>query len=714
MSRAAPLRADETRLASVTAHLTRAPRTALVIAGNLADSFPLDDRAQRLHGLALLACGEPRKGFEALTRAVAIDTQSTDNWLALAVLYRALDQRDDVLASAHHAAAVAGDDADAWQQIATLAHGAGEAGLAQRALREVVRTAPERLRARLDLASIELDAGRIDLAEATARGAATSFPSDADAWFVLGTVLHARRRHAAAASAYECAVALAPEHLRAWFNLGVARDDARAYAVAATAFERVLELDPAQHGARAHLLFLKRRLADWRGLNALSLEVRRSVRAGAMGIEPFGFLAEPATPAEQLACARLRAQRALDDIAQGAAATPSKSPPGANAPLRVGFVSSGFNQHPTALLIVDLVERLRDSGLVTLGFATTPDDGGELRRRLRRGFHELRDVSALDMPALARDLEASGAEVLIDLRGYGGGAVTEAFARRPAPVQVNWLAYPGTSGAPFFDYLIADRFVIPEAQREHYSEQVAYLPYCFQPSDTTRRVAAPPSRAECGLPPRGVVFASFNNSYKIGPDPFGAWLEILARVPGSVLWLLDSPEGDFAGRLRQEARDSGVRPERLVFQSKLPHADYLARFAHVDLFLDTWPYNAHTTASDALWAGCPLLTLPGETFAGRVAGSLLRTLGMRELIVDSRPDYIERAIDLGRSPDRLRALRRELGRRRAVAPLFDMARYARDFAAALHHMSRRNREGLAPAPFAVTREQAISLLPATR
>lgn len=706
MSRGTPIRADDTRLASVTAQLSRSPRAALVVAGNLAQSFPLDDRAQRLHGLALLACNEPHAGFEALTRAVAIDTQSAPNWLALAALYRTLDQRDDLLASIRRAAAVAGEDADAWQQIATLALAAGDAQLAQDGLREVVKAAPDRLRPRLDLASIELESGRAGVAEATARAAIAMAPGNADALFVLGTVLSARHQHPAAADAYAQALAIAPQHLRAWFNLGVAHDEARAYAAAALAFARVLELDSNQHAARAHLLFLKRRLGDWRELDTLSGHVRAAVRAGASGVEPFGFLAEPATPAEQLACARTRAEEFI--VASAARKNFLRSPLSpAGAALRVGFVSSGFNQHPTAALIVDLVERLRDTDVVTLGFATSAGDGGELRRRLRRGFHEFSDVSGLAMPTLANALNASGAEILVDLRGYGGGAVTEAFALRPAPIQVNWLAYPGTSGAAFFDYLIADRFVVPQASREHYSERIAYLPYCFQPSDTTREIALPPSRAVCGLPATGTVFACFNNGYKIGPDPFSAWLEILARVPDSVLWLLDASEPEFALRLRGHAQSVGIDPRRLRFQRKLPHADYLSRYAHVDLFLDTWPYNAHTTASDALWAGCPLLTWPGEAFAARVAGSLLRTLGLKDLLVDSRSAYVERAVQLASEAGRLRTLRAELGRRRLIAPLFDMPRFARDFATALRHMSTLHRAGQAPEHFAVSADHRV-------
>ncbi len=698
MSRTPPLRAEDFRLANAQSQLPKAPRAALASAAALARDFPLDDRAQRLHGLALLACGDARAGFDALTRAVAIDTRSAANWLALAELYGSLGQREDLLASVHRAADVAPRDAELWLRIAALARAARDVDLDRRALASVIDAQPGNVRARLDLASIELDQGLLADAERTARAAVAADSDSADAHFVLGTVLGAQSRHVEAITAYRRAVECTPLHLRAWFNLGAALDEARDYAGAARAFTRVLDIDSEQHAARAHLLFLNRRLAKWGSLDALSSRVRKAVREGEAGVEPFAFLSEPASGAEQLACARLRSLAAMAEVEADGLPADTAVPQGA---VRVGFVSSGFNQHPTAALIVELIEQLRETPIITLGFATTADDGGDLRRRLRQSFHEFHDVSGLSMPALARKLRASGAEILIDLRGHGGGSVTPAFALRPAPVQVNWLAYPGTSGAPFIDYMVADRFVAPSEHREDFSECIASMPYCFQPSDSTRVIEDPPSRSECGLPQAGPVFASFNNGYKIGPDPFAAWMEILGGVDDSVLWLLDAQESGFAARLGQQAKAAGIDPERLRFMHKLPHAEYLARYRHVDLFLDTWPYNAHTTASDALWSGCPLLTWPGDTFASRVAGSLLRTLGLRDLLVESRVEYVARAIEFGSDAERLVALRGDIARRRRIAPLFDMQRFARDFAMLLGHMSERHRSGQPPECFAL-------------
>jgi predicted O-linked N-acetylglucosamine transferase (SPINDLY family) len=273
--------------------------------------------------------------------------------------------------------------------------------------------------------------------------------------------------------------------------------------------------------------------------------------------------------------------------------------------------------------------------------------------------------------------------------------VPGAFALRPAPIQLNWLGYPGTSGAGFYDYVIADRFVLPEGLRPHFSEQVAYLPRCYQPSDTTREIPDSPPRRAFRLPEDGVVFASFNNSWKLNAPSFARICAVLREVSGSVLWLLDAGR-EANERLRSASQAYGVDPRRLVFSPKLPHPQHLARHALADLFLDTHPYNAHTTASDALWAGCPLLTCPGDTFASRVAGSLNHHLKMEAMNARDEREFIETAVNLARDPGALSALRIRLKRRKRETDLFDMPGYARDFAALLQAMWRKKREGVAP------------------
>jgi predicted O-linked N-acetylglucosamine transferase (SPINDLY family) len=319
-------------------------------------------------------------------------------------------------------------------------------------------------------------------------------------------------------------------------------------------------------------------------------------------------------------------------------------------------------------------------------FALNPDDGSTIRQRLAHAAHAVHDVARQPHAAVAQRIRGAGIDVLFDLRGWGGGGAPEVLAMRPARVQVNWLAYPGTSGAPWIDHVLADGFVLPEALQPHFSERVIRLPRAFQPSDTARAAPVPMPRAECGLPEHAVVFCCFNNSYKLNPRSVARALAVLREVEGSVLWLLSGP-GRADERLRAFAQAQGVDPARLVFMPKQPHAEYLARLAQADLFLDTGPYNAHTTASDALWAGCPVLTRPGDTFAARVAGSLNHHLGLDAMNVDSDEAFVARAVALGRDAHARRALRAELTERRRVSGLFDMDGFARDFAAAVAAMA---------------------------
>lgn len=451
---------------------------------------------------------------------------------------------------------------------------------------------------------------------------------------------------------------------------------------ASEAYARAHALAPAEPQLAAYLLAWRRKLCDWRDLDALSTQVRQAVRQGHSAVEPFAFLSEDASAAEQLQCARLRAA----PIERGARQMPPAPPRAPAATTRTGFVSNGFGAHPTGLLTVSLFESLARHPDVDIHlFALNGDDGSPIRKRLEAAT-TVHDATRHNHAQLASAIRDARIDVLFDLRGWGGGGVPEMLAMRPAPVQVNWLAYPGTSGAAWIDFVLADAFVLPESMAPDFSEEVVRLPRCFQPSDTTRAVSPPPPRSECGLPARaddmGVVFCCFNNSYKLNAHSMKRALAVLRGLPGSVLWLLSGP-GNADQRLRAAAQTEGVDPQRLVFMAKQSHADYLARLRHADLFLDTEPYNAHTTASDALWAGCPVLTRPGETFASRVAGSLNHHLGMDQMNMADDQAFIGHAIELGRNPRLLAAVRDRLVQARHDSSLFDMDGFASDFASAV-------------------------------
>ena len=351
--------------------------------------------------------------------------------------------------------------------------------------------------------------------------------------------------------------------------------------------------------------------------------------------------------------------------------------------LRVAFVSANFRDHPTAHLSLEFWEKIDRSRLEMFAYSLGGDAADAFRHRAEAAFEHFVDVGSLAVEAIAQRIRDDRIAILFDRNGYTLNAREGIFALRPAPVQVNCIGYPGTLGAPWYDYIFTDRFSLPEHLTPFYSERPLYMPHMAFPSDTTRLPPGPPpSRAACGLPETGFVFCCFNNAYKILPDVFARWMRLLAAVPGSVLWLLETGA---EGNLRREAQAAGVDPARLIFAPRLSVQAHVARNAAADLFLDTYPYGAHTTANDALLAGLPLLTCVGDTLVSRIAGSQLAAIGLPELITTHLADYEALALKLATQPPLLQGLRDRLAANRHRSPLFDMDRYARDFE---HAMAR--------------------------
>jgi predicted O-linked N-acetylglucosamine transferase (SPINDLY family) len=419
-------------------------------------------------------------------------------------------------------------------------------------------------------------------------------------------------------------------------------------------------------------------------------------------LSPFHLLSLPGiTASQQRECAaQWMAERLLassGDRAMLAAEFASATRPGmvpAGAPIRIGYLSGDFQQHATALLLVEILEA-HDAGAFELhGYSYGADDGLGMRERLRLAFARFTDISALDDVQAARAIHADGIDILVDLKGYTAGTRTALLTYRPAPLQVSFLGYPGTLGGSFCDYLISDRFVTPGDAAQDYSEALACMPDSYQPHGRRGAIGERPTRASVGLPDDGLVFCCFNQPYKFTPEVFDVWCTLLEGAPGSVLWLLHSEHAQ--GNLRREAMRRGVAPHRLVFAEDLPQAAHLGRLQLADIVLDTLPFNAHTTASDALWAGVPLVTCAGTTFASRVAGSLLRAVGLGELVTHTLDDYAALAATLAADAPRLRALRARLAEQRMQAPLFDVAAYAAALGSLFEQMWRRHRAGLPP------------------
>ena len=552
--------------------------------------------------------------------------------------------------------------------------------------------------AQANLGRCEIQLGRGKDAELRARTLLASQPNLVPGLQLLGESLTSQGHYGGAVDALRKAVSLAPQHAALHRQLAHACEWAGDAEAASLWYERALVLNPNDVRSLCALVFHKRQLCDWQGLDVLSAQLQACVEAGCADISPIDFLSEGATAELEQACASTRSAKLQAAGARLSETWRSAALP-AEEKLRVGFVSCGFGPHPTAILTSALFEQLQSSAIEAHLFATSDGEGGERGRRLAAAAHTFHQVFALSPENLANKVRDIGIQILIDLDGYSRASKPEVFAFRAAPVQVSWLGYPGTTGAPFMDYLIADRFVLPASLQPCFTERVVYLPRCYQPTDPTRRVGMPPSREACGLPAGlGVVYVCFNATFKVNPRSFARMAKILAAVPESVLWLMKGP-GRASDRLREAMREMGVDPARLIFAEKLSHSAYLALYRQADLFLDTEHYNAHTTASDALWSGCPVLTRPGKTFATRVAGSLNHHLGMDDMNVRSDGDFVAFAIRYGLDASYRSATRERLARRRQESPLFDIAGYAEDFAAVLMRMAAHHRAGGLPCDF---------------
>ena len=656
---------------------------------------PDDAELARLHGVALLLTGRAADAAAVLERGVRLAPRSVEARCNLASARLALGDAAGAIAAVEQALTLSPAYPPALNLLGNARRAAGDHDGARAAYLAALAATPQAAGIAINLAAIELERGAVTEAEARARGALAAPDAPVDGWLLLGHALAAQGRHAEAETAYAEGMRRAPQDARLAYQTGLMRDEQGRHEAAATAYAAALALDPDDGRTLGQLVFARRQCADLAGLDALTARLHAHVAAGRAGVSPFALLAEDSDAGAQIACARREAARVETATAPRRARLGWHHAPRAiDAPLRVGFIANGFHQHATAMLTAAFFEALREQVPHVALYATSRDDGSIWRARLAAAAHTFRDASVQTAEALAQIIHDDAIEILIDLDGWCGGGRPQTFALRPAPLQVNWLAYPGSSGAPWMDYLIADRFVLPPPLRAHISETVAYLPRCYQPNDPTRVPVAPPPRAALGLPDGATVFACFNNTFKLNRASLVRFAAVLREVPGSVLWLLDSGASVNA-RLRAILASECVAPERVVFAERRPHAEYLGLYTHADLFLDSHPYNAHTTASDALWAGCPVLTAPGTTFAARVAGSLNHHLGLDALNASDDAAYLATAIRLGRDAAARAVLRARLAALRAASPLFDPRGFARDFAVLLGSMAQRHRTGLA-------------------
>jgi protein O-GlcNAc transferase len=557
---------------------------------------------------------------------------------------------------------------------------------------------PDHVEAHINRGNVLLDLHRPQDALATFERALAFAPGSPNTLTNKAFSLHALGRYEEVLQASALALAADPAHDNAYLIRGHALGKLDRPDEAAESYEKALALNPAHPFALGAALMAHRAACSWGRLEALLPAIEQSVDAGDAVIPPFNLLGLPVDPSMQLLCAK-------NFMHQHLPVAPKPFPIGTigrSGKIRLAYVSGDFRRHPVAYLVAELLERHDRDRFEVVGISYGIDDGSDERRRLVAAcnqFHDVQDRDEQDTATLINDLNI---DIAIDLGGHTENSRPRIFQRRPAPVQVGYLGYTGTTGADFIDYVIADRVALPIELAPYFTEKIVHLPDCFLVNDATKAISPnAPTRADAGLPDDGFVLCCFNNSFKISADTFSTWMRLLAAVEGSVLWL-SQMNACATANLRAAATAVGIDTGRIIFAPRVPSmADHLARQRLADLFVDTAGYNAHTTASDALWAGVPVLTCIGGTFPGRVAASLLHGIGLPELVTSSLHDYEALALDLARDPARLRSIRRRLEANRLTYPLYGTDRFRRHIEIAYATMLEILQRGEMPRSFSV-------------
>ncbi len=642
-------------------------------------------------GVAYARTGSIQRAIDCYQHALALNPRLTEALVNLGGAFLRSNRSEAALDCYDRAIALSPPDPR------TLA-GRGEVLLALKRYRDALASFDGALHGSPGLGAAQL--GRAHALEALGRAAeaidayhqaAACDPADASVYMSSGQMMLRLGSGASALAAFDALLALDRDHLlgkegRAKALVSLGRHEQALHALG----DLMKCAAPVDYLPGYHF-YAQLCCCDWSGYESTRRDIAAGVDGGERVDVPLSFLAHSPEPDEQLACARIYAAAECAVSARVTRAVRAD----ANR-LRIGYLSSDFRDHPVAQLTAALFECHDRSRFETYGFCAAPNDGSDMRRRLAAAFEHFEDVSALPDERLAEHIAALGMDILIDLGGHTSGSRTRVLAYRPAAVQISFLGFPGTLRADFIDYLIADRQVIPEADRRHYAEQVIYLPDSYLPTGFAGRQPPAPTRAAAGLPDEGFVFCCFNAPFKFTPDVFGGWTRILKAVPTSILWLR-AGSAAMKRNLEREAAERGVDPARLIWAPRVPSIEeHVARLALADVFLDTSPYNAHTTASEALAAAVPVITQRGRTFASRVATSLLHAIGLDHLSVDTPADYERLAIELAQSPTGLAALKAHLKRARSSAPLFDTVRYCRHLEDAFVEAAARVRRGEPP------------------
>ena len=540
--------------------------------------------------------------------------------------------------------------------------------------KQALKIKPDYAEAHNNMGNALQDKGELDAAIESCKQALKIKSDYAAAHYNIGNALKDKGELDAAIDSYKQALKIKPGYAEAHNNMGVSLQNKGELDAAIDSYKQALKIKPDYVSAKSQMLHQLQHICDFTATDALEdASLKLGIKAEA--VDPFAALSWVDSPEQQLARSKVWVSEKYKQKPLPLPSRPQSRP----KRIKVGYFSADFKIHPVAYLIAKVFELHDRNKFEVFGYSILSKENDSMRTRIMNGLDVFRNIHDLSDKAATEVIRKDEIDILIDLTGYTQNTRSGLFQHRLAPIQVNYLGYPGSMGASFIDYIIADPIVIPDAQRQFYSENVIYLPHTYQPNDDARTIAATTTtRTDFGLPEDAFVFCCFNNNYKISPSEFDIWMRLLKAVDGSVLWLLKSNKWA-EQNLCKEAEHRGIDISRLVFADKLPQSEHLARHKHADLFIDTFNYNAHTTASDALWSGLPIVTKQGNQFASRVAASLLTAVGLPELIVETEEEYERLIYELATDTEKLGAIKEKLAEQRLTEPLFDTKRYTRNF-----------------------------------
>jgi protein O-GlcNAc transferase len=645
---------------------------------------------------ALEKAGNYAAATDVYRKLIPLQPKRADLWNNFGIILSSQGRENQAVLAFSEAITVNSDFIDPHFNMARTLGNLGWTDEAIKAYRRVVALDPKHAAAHSNLGTLLGTVGNFDEGVAFSLRAAELAPESPEVQCNLGVLLQRQGRVNEAVEAYKKALAVRPDYAAALGNLAVGLEEQFKFDEAAVILERAIAIKPDFDNAIIELIKIRRHICDWSHYQEDEQKLLVFIKQQKDLMFMLLLMCFTSNPAQQHGCSR-QAMRRYNEIS--ARALPHPAPKSAPK-IRIGYLSADYRDHPVGRLLPDMFARHDRERFEIFGYALGTEDKGQLRGRIRQACDHFIDLHHIANVDAAQRIREDQIDILVDLTGPTVGSRLDILALRPGPLQVSFLGWPGTMGADFMDYVIADPYVVPADQQAHYSERIVHLPDCYQPSDPQRPIPDVPSRASCGLPDDAFVFCSFNNPNKITPEMFALWMRLLKRVDNSVLWLyFKSPQT--IANISRYREEHGIAADRIIFAPVALYEGYLGRLRAADLFLDSYPYNAGATCNDALWEGLPILTCSGDTYISRMAGSLLTNAGLPELITHSLAEYEEQAIRLATEPGLLAGLRRRLEDGHSTVPLFDMARFTKNLERAYSQMQALRLDGEAPRFFAV-------------